>query len=96
MIGLIQLPLFWIANVEMSSMLGHFWASISMPMLVDPSSDDASFTISSAIMFWLLGIYTNSTLSNFCIKRFVSLRYFFILSSFASYFPFICIITSLE
>ena len=65
-------------------------------MLVDLSSNDASFVISSAIMFWLLGIYTNYTLSNSCVKCFVSLSYLCILSFFASYSSFICPITSLE
>ena len=51
MIGVIQLPVLWIANVEISSMLGCFWTSIFEPMLVDPSFDDANFTISSATMF---------------------------------------------
>ena len=96
MIEVIQLPVFWIPNVEISSILGCFWASISKPMLVDPSFDDANFAISSAIIFWLLGICTNSTLSNSWVRRIVSLRYFYILSSFASYSSFICLITSLE
>ena len=65
MIEVIQLPVFWIANVEISLMLGRFWASIFKPMLVDPSSDDANFVISSVIIFWLLGICINSNLSNF-------------------------------
>ena len=51
MIRVIQLPVLWIANVEISSMLGCFWTSIFEPMLVDPSFDDANFTISSATMF---------------------------------------------
>ena len=54
MIRVIQLPVLWIANVEISLMLGCFWISVSEPILVDPSSDDATFVISSAIMFWLL------------------------------------------
>ena len=66
-------------------MLGRFWTSISKPMLVDPSSDDASSVTLFATMFWLLGICINSTLSNFWVKCFVSLRYFCILSSFVSY-----------
>ena len=65
-------------------------------MLVGLSSNDAYFMISSTIMFWLLRICTNSTLSNSCVKCFVSLRYFCILSSFDSYSSFICPITSLE
>ena len=47
-------------------------------------------------MFWLLGIYTNSTLSNSWVRCFVNLRYFCILSSFTSYSSFIYTITSLE
>ena len=55
MIRVIQLPMLWIVNVEISSMLGRFWTSISELILVDPSFDDASFAILSTIMFWLLG-----------------------------------------
>ena len=96
MIGVIQLPMLRIANVEISSMLGRFWTSISEPMPVDPFSNDASFTISFAVMFSLLGICMNSTLSNSYVKCFVSLRYFCTLSSFTSYSSFICPITSFE
>ena len=65
MIGVIQLSVLWIANVETSSMLGHFWISIIEPILVAPFSNDATFATLSATMFWLLGICTNSTLLNF-------------------------------
>ena len=82
-IEVIQLLVLWIVKVETSSILGCFWTSISKPMLVGLSPDDACFTISSAIMFWLLGICMNSTLSNSYVKCFVILRYFCILSSFA-------------
>ena len=51
MIGVIQLLVPWITNVETSSMLGCFWTSISKSVLIDLSSDYASFAISSAIMF---------------------------------------------
>ena len=51
MIGVIQLLVLWIANVRTSSMLGHSWISIFKPVLVNPSSDDVSFVISSAIVF---------------------------------------------
>ena len=78
-------------------MLGRFCISITKPMLlVVPSFDDASFETSFATIFWLLGIYTNSTLLNSWVRCFVSLRYFCILSSFASYSPLICPITSFE
>ena len=96
MIRIIQLLVFWIVNVEISSMLARFWASISKPMPIDPSSDDASFAILSAIMFWLLGICTNSTLSNSYVKRFVILMYFSIFFFVASYSSFNYLITSLE
>ena len=64
MISVIQLFVLWIANVETFSMLGHSWTSISKPMFVDPSFDDANFATLFATMFWLLEIYINSTLSN--------------------------------
>ena len=51
MIKVIQLLVLWIANVGTSSMLGYFWASISKPILVGLSSDEACYAISSAIMF---------------------------------------------
>ena len=47
-------------------------------------------------MFWLFGICTNSTLSNSYVKCFINLRYFCILSIFASYSSFIYPITNLE
>ena len=65
-------------------------------MLDPPSSNDANFETSSATIFWLLGTCTNSTLSNFWVKYFVSLRYFYILSSFTLYSPLICSITNFE
>ena len=86
----------WIANVGTSSMLGRFWTSMFNSMLVDPSSDEAIFAISSAAVFWPLGIYTNSNLSNSWARCFVSLRYFCILSSFASYSSLIYLITNFE
>ena len=95
-IGVIQLFTLRIAKVKASSMLGRFWTSISEPVPIDPSPDNARFAISSASMFWLLGIYTNSNLSNSCVKCFVSLRYFCNLSSFTSHSSFIYPITSLE
>ena len=92
----IQLLTLWIAKVETSLMLGHFWISIFKSILVGPSSNDASFVISSATTFWLLGICANSTQSNSCVRCFVNLRYFCILSSFASYSSFICPTISFE
>ena len=77
-------------------MLGCFWISIIKFLLSLPSSDDASFEISSASTFWFLGTCTNSTSSNYRVKCLVSLRYFCILSSFASYSPLICSTTSFE
>ena len=77
-------------------MLGCFWTSI-VKLLFNPHSfDDASFEISSATIFWFLRTCTNSTLSNSWVRCLVSLRYFCILSSFASYSPLICSITSFE
>ena len=73
-------------------MLGHSWTSIFKHVLINPSFNNASFAISSAIMFLLRGICSNSTLSNFG----VSLRYFCFLFSFASYSYVICPNTSLE
>ena len=64
MIGVIQLLMLWIVNVGTSSMLGCFWTSIVKFLFNPPSFDDASFKISSATIFWFLGTYTNSTLSN--------------------------------
>ena len=65
MIGVIQLFVLWIVNVGTSSMLGRFCISITKPiLLVVPSSDDAIFATSSATIFWLLGICTNSILLN--------------------------------
>ena len=65
MIGVIQLFVLWIVNVRTSSMLGHFYISITKPMLlVVSSSDNAILATSSTTIFWLLGIYTNSILSN--------------------------------
>ena len=87
----------WIVNVGTSSMLGRFCISITKPMLlVVPYFDDAIFATSSATIFWLLGVCTNSILSNSSVRCFVSLRYFYILSSFASYSSLICLITSFE
>ena len=60
------------------------------------SSDNAILATSSTTIFWVLGIYTNSTLSNPWVRWFVNLRFFCILSSFASYSPLICPITSFE
>ena len=65
--------------------------------MLDPSSsNDTSFETLSATIFWHLGTCTNSTLSNSWVRCFVSWRYFCILSSFASYSPLICSITSFE
>ena len=60
------------------------------------SSDDASFEISSATIFWFLGTYINSTLLNAWVRCLVSLRCFYILSSFTSYSPLICSTISFE
>ena len=86
----------WIANVGTSLMLGRFWTSMFNSMLVDPSSDEAIFAIKFTAVFWPLGIYTNSNLSNSWARCFVSLRYFYILSSFASYSSLIYLITNFE
>ena len=96
MIGVIQLFVLWITSVGTSSMLGCFWISIIKFLLSLPSSDDASFEISLASTFWFLGTCTNSTSSNYRVRCLVSLRYFCILSSFASYSPLICSTTSFE
>ena len=96
MIGEIQLFVLWIANVGTSSMLGHFWTFMSNCVLTDPSSNESIFVTSSTTMFWLLGIYVNSTLSISWVRRLISLRYFCILSSFASYSSFIYPIINLE
>ena len=77
-------------------MLGRFWTSIIKPMLVALSSNDASFATSSVTIFWLLGICTNSSLSNFWVRCFVILWNFYILSSIASYSSLIYPITSFE
>ena len=96
MIGVIQLFVFCIVSVGASSMLGCFCTSIAKFLLNSPSSDDASFEISSANAFWFLRTCINSTSSNSLIRCFVSLRHFCILSSFASYSPLICSITNFE
>ena len=77
-------------------MLGYFWISIVKLLLSLPSSNDASFEISSASTFWFLGTCTNSTSSNSHVRCLVSLRYFYILSSFTSYSPLICSTTNFE
>ena len=77
-------------------MLGCFWISTVKFLLSPPSSNDASFEISLASTFWFLGTCTNSTSSNSRVKCLVSLRYFYILSSFASYSPLIYSTTSFE
>ena len=51
MLGVIQIFVLWIINVETSLMLGRFWTSMFNFMLVDPSSDEAIFAISCAAMF---------------------------------------------
>ena len=61
MIGVIQLFVFCIVNVGASSMMGCFYTSIAKLLLSSPSSDDASFEISSASAFWFLGTCINST-----------------------------------
>ena len=96
MIDVIQLFVLCIVSVGASSMLGCFCTSIGKLLLSPPSSDDASFEISLASTFWFLGTCTNSTSSNYRVRCLVSLRYFCILSSFASYFPLICSTTSFE
>ena len=47
MIGVIQLFMVWIVNVETSLLLGRFWIAMSKPMLVAPSSNEAIFAIST-------------------------------------------------
>ena len=96
MISVIQLFMLWIANVGTSSMLGRFWTSMSNSILVDPSFEKAIFAILSVATFWPFGICTNSNLSNSRARCFVSLRYFCILSSFASYSSLIYLITNFE
>ena len=96
MIGVIQLFVLCIVSVGASSMLGCFCISIAKLLLSPPSFDDASFEISSANAFWFLGTCINSTSSNSLVRCPVSLRYFYILSSFASYSPLICSTTSFE
>ena len=96
MIGVIQLFVLCIVSVGASLMLGCFCTSIAKLLLSPPSSDNASFEISSASAFQFLGTYTNSTSSNSLVRCLVSLRYFCILSSFASYSPMICSTTSFE
>ena len=96
MIGVIQLFVICIVSVGASSMLGCFCTSIAKSLLSPPSSDNASFEISLASAFWLLKAYINSTSSNSLVRCLVSLRYFCILSSFASYSPLICSTTSFE
>ena len=96
MIGVIQLFVLWITSVGTSSMLGCFWISTVKFLLSPHSSNDASFEISLASTFWFLGTCTNSTSSNSRVKCLVSLRYFYILSSFASYSPLIYSTTSFE
>ena len=51
MIGVIQLFVLWIISIETSLMLGCFWISIVKLLLSPPSSDDASFEISSDSAF---------------------------------------------
>ena len=50
-IGVIQLFVLYIVSVGASSMLGCFCTSIAKLLLNPPSSDDASFEISSASAF---------------------------------------------
>ena len=82
MIGVIQLFVLCIVSVGAFSMLGCFCISIAKLLLSPPSFDDASFEISSASAFWFLGTCINSTSSNSLVRCPVSLRYFYILSSF--------------
>ena len=96
MIGVIQLFVLCIVSVGASSMLGCFCTSITKLLLYPPSFDNASFEISSASAFWFLRTCINSTSSNSLVKCLVSLRYFYILSSFASYSPLICSTTNFE
>ena len=95
-IKVIQLLSFWIAKVWIYLILGCFRTSIFKFVLVDPASNDAYFAISAAPIFWILGTCINFTRSNSWARCLVSLRYFCILSSFASYSSFICPTTSLE
>ena len=89
---------FWfcIAKVWSSSVLGCLYNStfkLGEPVL---SSNNACLAISSASKFWFWGTCMKSTWSYSWTSWFVSLRYFCILPSFASYSPFICHITNLE
>ena len=77
-------------------MLVCFWTSIFRSVFVGPASNDTCFTSSSAPIFWLLGICANSTQLKSCVKSLVNLRYFCIISSFTSNFPFIWPTTSFE
>ena len=61
MIGVVQLFAFCIVSVGVSSMLGCFCTSIAKLLFSSLSSDDASFEISSASVFWFLGTCINST-----------------------------------
>ena len=77
-------------------MLGCFYTSIFKSSDIILYSDDACLANSSTSEFWFLGTYVKTTWSNSWVRWFVNLRYFCILSSFASHSPFICPITNLE
>lgn len=77
-------------------MLGNFCISSFRSVKLVPSSNDAYLATSSSSKFWHCGTCKKFIYSNSLIIWFISFWYFYILLSFASYSPSICLIISFE